>query len=230
VVPTLRTVLALPGRPVVLRVGADALDRPVRWVAVSELEDPTPYLQGGELLLTTGIRLLPDRFDEYVRRLVGAGVAGLGLGVGLTHAVMPSGLVDAAERHGLPLIEVPEPTPFIAISKAVSDVLAAEEYEAVSRAVEAQRDLTRAALTPQGATVVVDRLASELGARVWLLDPAGRPLHSAPRSPAAPGLADQVVAEVEQMRARGARTSSSFSDRAWCTVIQPLAPAGRVLG
>ena len=56
--PTLRTVVR---RALSLKLGVlsgqDALDRPVRWVAVSELEDPTPFLEGGELVLTTGMRL-----------------------------------------------------------------------------------------------------------------------------------------------------------------------------
>ena len=30
-------------------------DSPITWVHVSELADPTPFLTGGELLLTTGI-------------------------------------------------------------------------------------------------------------------------------------------------------------------------------
>ena len=35
--------------------GAAGLDRAVRWVHISELADPTPWLSGGELLLTTGL-------------------------------------------------------------------------------------------------------------------------------------------------------------------------------
>ena len=39
-----------------LRVVVDgALDRPIRWVHTTELKDPTLYLQGGELILTTGV-------------------------------------------------------------------------------------------------------------------------------------------------------------------------------
>ena len=43
---------------------------PIAGVHVSELEDPTPYLSGGELLLTTGMifargcRRNPSRFSE----------------------------------------------------------------------------------------------------------------------------------------------------------------------
>ncbi|HLW94565.1 MAG TPA: PucR family transcriptional regulator ligand-binding domain-containing protein, partial [Solirubrobacteraceae bacterium] len=45
---------------------------PIRWVHVSELEDPTPWLSGGELLLSTGMQLTGEEAQrEYVRRLVG---------------------------------------------------------------------------------------------------------------------------------------------------------------
>ncbi|MFZ0325425.1 MAG: PucR family transcriptional regulator [Actinomycetes bacterium] len=226
--PTLRTVLGMPGLSVVLRSGRDALDRPVRWVAVSELEDPTPYLEGGELLLTTGLRLNGRNARRYVERLVAVGVTGLGLGVGLTHAVIPETLLRAADEHGLPVLEVPEPTPFIAISKAVSDLLAAAEYEAVFRAVETQGDLTRAALEPDGAGAVVARLSKELAAQVVLLDPAGRVVHAAPRD--ARALVEALAPQVERLRGLGAKSSAAFDHDGSSVVLQPLAAAGRVRG
>ena len=226
--PTIRTVLGLPGLSVRLRAGTSGIDNPVRWVAVSELEDPTPYLDGGELLLTTGLRLAAKDFDAFTQRLVEAGVSGLGLGIGLTHAAVPPALTKAAERHGLPLLEVPEPTPFMAISKAVSELLAASEYEAVTRTVEAQRDLTRAALAPEGAAAVVARLASALSASTVLVDPQGRLVHAAPRAAAA--MLPDLLPEVERLREQGPRSSASFTHQDHVIVMQPLAPAGRVRG
>ena len=38
---------------------------PVRWVHISELQDPTPWLSGGELMLTTGIPL--DTAEQAAR-------------------------------------------------------------------------------------------------------------------------------------------------------------------
>ncbi|WP_460369696.1 PucR family transcriptional regulator ligand-binding domain-containing protein, partial [Actinocorallia lasiicapitis] len=166
--PLLASVAGLP--QLALRPLTSApLDVPVRWVAVSELADPTPFLEGGELLLTTGMRLAEP--DSYVRRLAGRGVAGLGFGVGVGHDAVPDALVEAAQEHGLPLLEVPRPTPFVAIGKAVSRMLAAEQYEDVTRAFQAQRELTRAAL--RGPDAVVARLARELRGWVLLLDPVG---------------------------------------------------------
>ncbi|MDA0638613.1 PucR family transcriptional regulator ligand-binding domain-containing protein, partial [Nonomuraea sp. MCN248] len=171
--PSLQVVARRTG----LRPLAGSLDRDVRWVAVSELEDPTPFLEGGELVLTTGMRLTHD-FPAYVGRLVARGVAGLGVAVGLTHEEVPPALVEAARAAGLPLLEVPRETPFIAVTKAVSDLLAAEQYEEVTRAFAAQGRLTRAALHPDGAHAVIDRLARELGGWAALFDDAGEVLHA----------------------------------------------------
>ena len=226
--PTVRTVLDLPALDLVLRAGRDVIDARVRWVAVSELEDPTPYLEGGELLLTTGLRLGERDWARFVQRLANAQVSALGLGVGLTHQRTPSALVAAADAAGLPLIEVPEPTPFIAISRSVSDLLSAAEYEAVTRTVETQRDLTRAALAPEGAAAVVARLSVVLDADLVLLDASGRLLHAAPREAA--DLIEVLAADIDAMRRRGPRSSASMHIDDRYVVLQPLAPAGRIRG
>ncbi|WP_367138071.1 PucR family transcriptional regulator [Saccharothrix sp. HUAS TT1] len=162
-------------REIGLTVLVDAgLDRVVAWVHSTELADPTPFLEGGELLLTTGIALGPH--EDYVRRLVAAGAVGLGFGTGLSHDRVPEDLVRAARDAGLALLEVPRATPFIAITKAVSRAVAADEYAAVAQAGAAQRALTRAAVN-DGPRGVVRRLARLIDGGVALLDPHGSPAH-----------------------------------------------------
>jgi purine catabolism regulator len=192
-------------------VGGDSLQRPIGWVAVSEHEDPTPFLQDGELLLTTGLRLPPSdaAVDEYVDRLVAAGVVGLGLGVGLVHQRTPSRLVDSARRAGLVLLEVAEETPFVAISKRVSDLQVAERHAEVTWANKAQQELTRTAVT-DGAPAVVRKLSRLLGSWVAELDAWGEPVHVHPRS-ARTGLARMAV-EVELVRRKGFASASIVED------------------
>src|SRR6266508_3425131 len=124
--------------------GTRSLDREISWVHTSELIDPTPYLQGGELLLSVGMWLGRDSggadVSAYVERLVRAGVVGLGFGVGLMHDVTPRPLVKAAAARGLPLVEVPEQTPFITISRLVWEALAADQYAEVTRTFQAQQE------------------------------------------------------------------------------------------
>ncbi len=58
---TVRDIVSIPGMPLRLLSGEAQTSRPVRWVHVSELEDPTPWLKGGELILTTGMGSEPRR-------------------------------------------------------------------------------------------------------------------------------------------------------------------------
>ncbi|MFB9568324.1 PucR family transcriptional regulator ligand-binding domain-containing protein, partial [Saccharopolyspora hordei] len=144
---TLRDLVADPELGLAVRAGDRVLDRPVTWVHTSELTDPSPFLEGGELLLTTGLALRRADCAGLVDALTSVGAAGLGFGVGLSHREVPAELVAAAERAGLPLLEVPRPTPFIAISKAVSRTLAADEYASLRRTSRAQHELAQAAGT-----------------------------------------------------------------------------------
>ncbi|MDH2425252.1 PucR family transcriptional regulator [Sphaerisporangium sp. TRM90804] len=226
--PTLRRVVGMA--PLRLRVlaGEAALDRPVRWVAVSELADPTPFLEGGELVLTTGMRLGPDDAPAYVASLVARGVTGMGFGVGLGHDEVPPAFLDEAARAGLPLVEVPRQTPFIAIGKAVSELLAAERHEELGDAVAAQGRLTRAALRPGGLGAVVERLAREIHGWAALLDEAGTALHLAGEG-AAEG-AGLVLPELGRLRAPGPPAGLALSGPHEHVVVQPLADRRRVRG
>ncbi|MGJ3558566.1 PucR family transcriptional regulator [Streptomyces sp. INA 01156] len=151
------------------------LDREVVWAHSIELADPVPWLRGGELVLTTGMRL-PDTAKgraDYVQRLAKAGVTAIGFGVGLSHQSVPDALVEAAEAAGTPLLEVPLPTPFLAITKTVMERLAEQQYEGVVQASRIQPRMTRAALRG-GAQAVVRELAVSTGTDVLYLDEDGR--------------------------------------------------------
>ncbi|MDI5976512.1 PucR family transcriptional regulator [Amycolatopsis magusensis] len=177
--------------------GSAGLDRTIGWVHPTELLDPTAFLDGGELLLTTGLAL-DAVFGSYVDRLVAAGVAGIGFGSGVIHPRVPPGLVAAAESAGLPLLEVPRETPFIAITKAVSAAVAADEYATVVRTGRGQQELTRAAVGRGGPAAVVRRLARLVDGWVLLLD-SGTPVE------AAPAAARAHAAELEVSELRGTR-------------------------
>ena len=57
-----------------LVTGSEHVQNPVRWVHISEHADPTPWLSGGELLLTTGYNLpTPAKQRRYVELLAAAG-------------------------------------------------------------------------------------------------------------------------------------------------------------
>ncbi|MGN9761292.1 PucR family transcriptional regulator [Streptomyces sp. SD31] len=206
--PTLASLVHHSALKLTVRAGEDRLDVPVRWAHVSELADPVPYMEGGELLLITALKLdaeNPEAMRRYVRRLVGAGVVGLGFAVGVNYEDIPTALVDAAEAEGLPLLEVPRRTPFLAISKAVSAAIAADQYRAVTAGFAAQRELTKQALTagPEG---LLAALASQVDGWAALYDASGAVVATAPEWSGR--RAARLTADVERLRERPAPASS----------------------
>jgi purine catabolism regulator len=199
---TLRDLLSdLDVRPA---AGDGGLDAPVRWVHISELEDPTPWLSGGELLLTTGMQLTdPEHQRAYVQRLAGHELAGLGLGTGFAHETMPAGLRDAAEELGFPLFEVPYELPFIAITEKAFTHLVNEQYAVLRRALTAHERLERIVLSEQGLDGVVTALSSLIAGPAIVFDGRGEVL-------AARGVEATVVSQIgaelrERIRARARR-------------------------
>jgi purine catabolism regulator len=225
---TVRDILSVPGlalRPV---AGEAALDRPVRWVHASELEDPTPWLKGGEILLTTGVAVgtTPARQRAYVRRLHEAGLAGLGFGTGFSHDRVPRPVVATAEELGFPVFEVPYPVPFIAITEAVFTRLLAEQYDVLQRAVDAEQQLTRAVMDGDGVDGIASSLASVTGGWALLLDLHGMPV--AATSVAARQRAARVWEELRDSRPDGAGFSLTLVDRGHHVWVQPVGSNARV--
>jgi purine catabolism regulator len=114
--------------------GEEAAQAHVRWVHSTELPDPTPWLKGGELLLTTGMQLNgPKSQHELIDRLADHDIAGLGFGTGFAHKRLPTALVNAARKREFPLFEVPYELPFIAITERAFARLLDERYELLQR-------------------------------------------------------------------------------------------------
>jgi len=162
-----------------LATGGDGADAPVRWVHISELPDPTPWLSGGELLLTTGIQLDTEkRQREFVRLLSGHHLAGLGFGTGFDHDGLPAALVDEANERTFAVFEVPYELPFIAITEKAFTRLVNEQYEVLQRGIAIHKRLERLVLEESGLDELVRALAAATGGAVCVLSGRGETISS----------------------------------------------------
>src|SRR5919107_3185821 len=147
-----------------LAAGRSAAATPVRWVHITELPDPTPWLSGGELLLTTGLQVKgDDQLRAFVRRLEKHGLAGLGFGTGFQHDTLPDALLDEAKKLGFPLFEVPYDVPFIALTERAMTRLVNEQYEVLQRGIAIHKRLERLVLEESGLQAVVQAVAEAIG-------------------------------------------------------------------
>ena len=222
-----------------LTAGDGGADAPVRWVHISELLDPTPWLSGGELLLTTGIQLDTDeRQREFVRMLSGHHLSGLGFGTGFDHEHVPAGLVDEANGLSFPVFEVPYELPFIALTEKAFAQLVNEQYEVLQRGIAIHKRLERLVLEESGLDEVVRALAAATGGAVCVLSGRGETISSkAFRRPVPEQALDQVREEVirrsEELGAGTARPSENAEfapdhpDIAGRSLVLPISLRGR---
>ncbi|PSK93794.1 PucR-like helix-turn-helix protein [Murinocardiopsis flavida] len=177
----------------------------VRWAVVSELADPARYLTGGELLLSAGVDMAADpaRLRAYVAGLVASGVSALGFGVTPVYDTVPGALVEQCRAQGLPLLEVPERTPFVAVSQAVGQALEELHVQEARRLGEAHRALARAATAASPVDRLVRTLADALGCWAAVV-PGG------PADPETPPLSGEVAALAGRLcRPNGPRSAKA---------------------
>ena len=156
--------------------GEPGLDRRVTWTHVSELENPGQWLDGGELLISSGLGVpeSPEEQVAYVEGLANAHAAGLALGD--RGPERHKDMLAAADRLNFPILRIPYQIPFLAIARLVA---ASNQSNAQRRLVTRLRIFD--ALRPHdGKRPPVADLFAELeriaGFRLALLSPSGRPL------------------------------------------------------
>jgi purine catabolism regulator len=214
---SVRDIAAFPGLDLTVVAGVAGLDREVSWLHVSELPDPTEWLEGGEFLLTTGIGL--DERDSvqraYVRRLGDHGLAGLGFGVGFGFAEVPAAVVEEADRMGFPVLNVPYEVPFVAITKAAFARLADERLEQLTDALEVHDRLIAAIIERRALRHLLTIVGGHLGCSLALVDEHGRTLaesHAGPRRSFEGALEVPLVVGGEPVTLQAARNGKSFGE------------------
>ena len=204
----------------------------VTWVVATELLQPASYLEGGELVLTTGLVMADAEaatWREYVASLVEAGVAALGLGTGIAFDTVPEDLREACRAGRLNLIEVPLEVSFASISREVGAMLQATEPEIGAEGAGDEETLVLQQLTRAAAkdnqSAIMRALASILRGEVSLRDAAGRTVVG-PFGPAAPQIDDEVAECIARIRPGGMRGAGAVDLGDMRLVVRPVGITG----
>lgn len=128
-------------------------DGRIRWFSISELPDPAPFLESGDILLTMCLTLpLEDAAVEaYVRSIAERGIIGIGVSIGPSVlSEVPKRLLRFAEEYQIPVFEVPVTTKFIGITRAIADIVTKDTQLSEQKVFEAQRQMIRSFSTGKG--------------------------------------------------------------------------------
>jgi PucR family transcriptional regulator, purine catabolism regulatory protein len=189
--PTVSDLLGLDvirrGSPQVV-AGADGLGARVRWVHVLELADAAHLLQGGELVLTTGVALpaepaLLARYAADLAAAGGTGVSALAVELGRRYVgALPAALVRAAADSGLTLIAFEREVPFVEITEAVHARIIDAQLEELRASERLHEVFTELSVSGASVDEVVRQAAILAGRPVILADLSHRVLACEPGS------------------------------------------------
>lgn len=202
---------------------------PVRGVHVSELVNPTTFLDGGELVLTTGVpfTVRGERADPYVDRLVAIDAAGIVVGLGQGIDDVPDGLRRACRRADLPLLAVPTDEPFQKVTRAYWSLVAGSDRSAAVQSLGAQSRIVRAITADDAAAQIVRIVAQAVGGWAAYLP------HAEAAAPAAwpasrSGILPIVRGEARRLFSGTDLAAATFSVSGHDLVAYPVGPAGVV--
>jgi purine catabolism regulator len=182
--------------------GRSGVGQVIEAVYIGDLDDPTPWMVQGSLLLTTAPRLEADPQSgvRLVRLLKEKRMVGVGVAIMPHVRDIPGVMLDAADEEGLPLIRVPEGTPFRQVTSYVFNALASRDMHRLRRSVALQKHLLEVLLAEQTPSGLVTRLGELVEADMLLLDSSGTLVGGAvPQGPTTESLIDEAWAEYRRI-------------------------------
>ncbi|MBY4214974.1 helix-turn-helix domain-containing protein [Rhodococcus fascians] len=154
----------------------DALGRTLRWTFTTDLPDPSRYIAGGELVITGLVwRRTPDDSEVFVRSVAGSGATALAAGEGLLGHI-PLDLVAACERHGLPLLAVPDTVSFGEVTEFLVGRVTGDRIASLNNSLVRQRQLLTAVADGRALDELALHISRETGMACLIYTATGRRL------------------------------------------------------
>ncbi|QCY48349.1 PucR family transcriptional regulator [Glutamicibacter creatinolyticus] len=169
---TVRELLDEPHLGLRLIAGEAGVEQPITWSHTSDLPNLWEWVSEGVLLLTNGLSI-PESAEGQVtlaERLVSSGAVGLAVGDEMHAPKFTEAFLNACSELPLPLLAVPYPLPFIAISRSIAEALLIEESRRIKQTARLY-DILRRSSTPGNAwDILLHDLSTELGSYLFVID------------------------------------------------------------
>lgn len=160
--------------------GEEYVAKDISWVQIVDHPDIESWVKEGHLLLSTGYNWPKSgkAAAVIVEMLAAKGVCGVVLAVPHFLDHFPASSVQAAQRVGMPLIEIPWEVPFSEITHAIHQELIDQQSRELARSEQIHRELTEAAVSGHSLNEVAQVLGRVLDRSVYIHSVDGMSLAS----------------------------------------------------
>lgn len=191
-----------------LIAGRGGIDRTVAWSHTSDLPNVWEWVSPGVLLMTNGLSIPadPELQVQLAQSLVQAGAVALAVGEKMHAPDFSPEFLDSCNGLPLPLISVPYPLPFMAISRSIAEANLLEESRRIKQTARIY-DLLRKATTPgETWSQLIEGISKEVKASLYVVD--SRCFH--PWQPGDPSLPEDLISRVRKAHAEVSAENKHF--------------------
>ncbi|WP_198520844.1 PucR family transcriptional regulator [Alteribacter populi] len=170
---TIKEAMKLPAlKETKLIAGHSGIDFPIKWVTTVEIIEDTSRFQNGEFLVTTGFGLIENEAykKRFLKLINEKKLAGVALYTGFYIPEIPSFFIEAANKAGLPLIEIPKTINFSTVTKAILEQIANRQIRLLEDSLSIHKEMTKLALRNDGLQQVLSKLSELTGSSMFVFD------------------------------------------------------------
>lgn len=140
--------------------GKDGLERHVKWSHVLEVKEFDSLINGGELILTTGVGLRLDLSSQlkYLKALIEKEVACICIELGAYFQKIPPELIKLANEHDFPIIIFEDTVKFVDITQDLHTCIINQHHQMLSQLDTLSRTFNALSLMPNGILKILQEL------------------------------------------------------------------------
>lgn len=174
--------------------GGRGLTRAIRWVHILEIAENGHFLNGGELILSTGFGFgdVPDKRLAYLSELIQRKAVGLCIELGPYIPEIPSDMRELADHHDFPLIVFHQPVRFVDITLDLHESIVNRQMQAMRKLESYSRELQQLTLQAQGIPRLLQHFHTAIQAQTFYYSLEGVSLY-------APAMPHAVQHELNQL-------------------------------
>ncbi|KXH83800.1 PucR family transcriptional regulator [Sporosarcina sp. HYO08] len=145
--------------------GKSGLDRQVKWSHILEVKDFGSLINGGEMILTTGIGLQQDIPTQlmFISQLIEREVACLCIEIGDFFQSFPPEVIQLANLYNFPIITFDKTVKFVDITQDLHTHIINQHHEMLSKLDTMSRELGALSLMPNGILKILQELHQLFG-------------------------------------------------------------------
>jgi purine catabolism regulator len=159
--------------------GSRGLAKPIRWVHVLETAENGHFLNGGELILSTGFGFgeAAGKRLAYLAEVIRRDAVGLCIELGPYIPRIPADMRELADHHDFPLIAFHQPVRFVDITLDLHEIIVNRQMQALRKLESYSRELQQLSLRAQGIPRLLQHLQSTVQSQAFFYPLEGTPLY-----------------------------------------------------